>query len=235
MLSNICSPCLFLSTICFAFLLLSPTHSAAAPSAQTAQTASNECIFEWNVTARGIALGITRDTVRWSPTSNSVVSFFTPNAVAAMLGAPSVERRWSMSSDKKITRGEKRYNGKKEIESESAKWMAKGNELWQINTLGESIEATSPQGIASSRYIDSSVFAYLALIGQPLEEGTGSVWVMTRSTPYQASTLKNNETMQYSSGNKRGTVWVSASKPTKMSFSEGADKFEASVVSSNCN
>ena len=190
----------------------------------------NECAFQWEVRARGISLGITHDTVRWGKASTSVVSLFTPNAIASMLGAPTLERKWFSSRNQGIVRDENKYKGKDE--PDKVRWTVKGDKLWQNVNQEARQESAAPEG--ASRYIDSTIFAYLDLVGQPLDSKPAQVWVLNRQAPYQATTERKYDAVEYSASNKRGTVWISAGKPTKLSFSEGSDKFEARVVSSNC-
>lgn len=191
----------------------------------------NECSFQWEVRARGISLGITHDTVRWGKASTSVVSLFTPNAIASMLGAPTLERKWFSSKNQGIVRDENKYKGKDE--PDKVRWTAKGAKLWQTVNQEPRQEFPAPDG-ADMRFIDSTIFAYLDLVGQPVSTEPTTTWVLNRQAPYQASTSRTNETVEYNAGNKRGTVWVSAGKPTKLTFFEGRDNFEAKVVSANC-
>lgn len=200
---------------------------AASPSGQTSQ----ECTFEWQIRARGIAVGTSLDVVRWGgPAGVSVVSHFTPNAVAAVLGAPTMERRWS-SNAKGIEREETKTKGK--MEHERVLWSTKAGSglLSQKVGLGEPQEHPAPTGPV--RFIDSTVFPYLELVGQPLEAGT-ALWVLNRQAPYPAAAKRSETTLEYTADNKHGTVWISTAKPTKLAFTEGRDSFEATVVSTQC-
>lgn len=77
------------------------------------------------------------------------------------------------------------------------------------------------------------MFPYLELVGQPLEGGA-ALWVLNRQAPYPAAAKRSAATLEYTADNKHGTVWVSATKPTKLAFTEGRDSFEATVVSTQC-
>ncbi len=190
-----------------------------------------ECSFEWQIRARGIAVGTSLDVVRWGgPAGVSVVSNFTPNAVAAVLGAPTMERRWS-SNAKGTQREETKTKGK--MEHERVQWTTKAGSpvLWQTVGSGQAQEYPAPTGAV--RFIDSTVFPYLELVGQPLEGGT-ALWVLNRQAPYPAAAKRSETTLEYTAANKHGTVWVSAAKPTKLAFTEGRDSFEATVVSTQC-
>lgn len=209
------------------------TLAHAAPEVETSLNqipTMNECSFQWEVRARGITLGITHDTVRWGKASTSVTSLFTPNTIATMLGAPTLERKWFSSRNQGIVRDENKYKGKDE--PDKVRWTVKGDKLWQNVNQEARQESAAPEG--ASRYIDSTIFAYLDLVGQPLDSKPSQVWVLNRQAPYQATTERKDDAVEYSASNKRGTVWISAGKPTKLSFSEGNEKFEARVVSSNC-
>lgn len=192
----------------------------------------SECTFQWEVKGRGITVGISHDTVRWGKASTSVVSLFTPSRMASMLGAPTVERKWFSSKNQGVQREENKYKGR--AEPDKVRWVAKGDKLWQTVNQAAHQEFPAPAGVSARQYIDSTVFAYLDLVGQPLPAEPAKAWILNRQAPYQANTQRTAATVEYSAGNKRGIVWVSAGKPTKMSFSEGNDKFEARVVSTNC-
>lgn len=212
-----------------------------ALSTKSQATSPGECVFQWNVQARGFSLGITQDTVRWSKASASVISRFTPNAIASALGAPVLERKWTSSAKQGISREEAKYKGTDE--PDKVRWTVTGDKLWKNVNRGEPQEFPAPAGANAGlvkpgapgvRYIDSTVFAYLELVGQPLADGPALAWVLNRQEPYQANTKKTADTVEYNAGNKHGIVSISNGKPTKLSFSEGSEKFEATVVSADC-
>ncbi len=192
----------------------------------------NECAFQWEVLAGGITLGTTHDTVRWGKTSTSVVSLFTPNTIATMLGAPTLARKWFSSGNQNIVREENKY--KREAAPDKVRWTANEGKIWKNVNQDTREEFPAPAGSPDIRYIDSTIFAYLDLVGQPVAETPEPVWVLNRKAPYKATTQRTSDTMEYHAGNKHGTVWVHMGKPTRLSFSEGNSKFEARVVSSNC-
>ena len=213
-----------------------PSHAyeaASAVPAAASTAALNVCSFEWEVRARGIALGITQDTVRWDSNSSGVVSKFTPNAMASILGAPTVERTWSSSKSQGIVREENKYTS--EEAPYNVRWAVKGTKMWKTVNKQPRDEFPTPAGIPGQRYIDSSVFPYLDLVGQPINAAPTQAWVLNQRDPYQATMQRTAESAEYSAGNKRGTVWLTEGKPTKLSFSEGTEKFESTVVSSKCN
>ena len=153
----------FILALCLPAVFCASSALAAAPMF------AQECTFEWQIRARGIAVGTSTDVVRWGTSSGvSVVSHFVPNAVAAVLGAPKMERRWA-SSSLGVQREETKTKGK--MEHERVQWTTK----------------------------------------------TGT-----------------QDTLEYTADNKRGTVWISTGKPTKLAFTEGRDSFEATVVSTQC-
>ena len=226
--------------VCLAQAL--PLEMVQTKSPVQTEVLTHECHFQWDVKARGLSAGTTRDTVRWSNGSLSVTSLFTPNAMASVLGAPTLERKWmSSSANKSISREETKY--KATGESEKTRWTVKGGKLWKNFNLGARQDVPAPEnataglvvpGVPGIRYIDSTIFAYLDLAGQSLAMGPSVAWVLNRQAPYQANTQRTADTVEYSAGNKHGTVYLSAGKPTKLSFSEGSEAFEATVVSTDC-
>ena len=236
-------------TILFAAFTLPFVCLAQALPLEMVQTKSpvqtdmtKECQFQWDVKARGLSAGTTRDTVRWSNASLSVTSLFTPNAMASVLGAPTLERKWISSSvNKSISREETKY--KTTGESEKTRWTVKGRKLWKNVNSDTRQDVSAPEnataglvvpGTPGIRYIDSTIFAYLDLAGQPFATGPSLAWILNRQAPYQANIQRTADTVEYSAGNKHGTVYLTAGKPTKLSFSEGSEAFEAIVVSTDC-
>ena len=221
-----------IAMLAFLVLLASPnpapaqtTELAAAPS-----TTPNECTFQWEVQARGVTLGITQDTVSWTADSSRVVSVFTPNAMASLLGAPMVERLWTSSKVRGIVREENKYQTKNA--PYNVRWTIPGTKMWKNVNQQPREEFPAPAPVLS--YIDSSVFPYLELVGLPIINSPSQAWVLNQKEPYQATLKKTDTTAEYNAGNKRGTVWVNAGKPTKLSFTEGTETFESRVVSSKC-
>ena len=215
----------FILALCLPAVFCASSALAAAPMF------AQECTFEWQIRARGIAVGTSTDVVRWGTSSGvSVVSHFVPNAVAAVLGAPKMERRWA-SSSLGVQREETKTKGK--MEHERVQWTTKTGTgvLWQTVGSGEPQEHPAPTGAV--RFIDSTVFPYLELVGLPLESGS-ALWVLNRQAPYPAAARRTQDTLEYTADNKRGTVWISTGKPTKLAFTEGRDSFEATVVSTQC-
>lgn len=192
-------------------------------------SAANECSFVWSVKARGLVAGETRDTVSWDTAGNvNVHSMFTPSGVARVLGAPSMERRWTASKGQNVVRDEIKYKGSA---PDAVRWATRGPNLLKT-TNGETTEVPAPG--AGVRYIDSTVFPYLALVGEAIPSGQSTAWVLSRSGAYQAAVQRHPDTSEYQAGNKHGTVWLSNAKPTRLTFSEGNDTFEATVVGHQC-
>ena len=233
------SPALLALAMPVLIVLLSPSSTLAQSNSlpdasETAATTATrkECSFTWEVRARGIALGITQDTVSWDNNSAKVVSLFTPSAIASILGAPTVERMWFSSKSQGIVREENKYT--RTDAPYNVRWAVKGTKMWKTVNKQPREESPTPTDAPGQRYIDSSVFPYLDLVGQPINAAPTQAWVLNQGDPYQATLQRTTETAEYSTSTRRGTVWVSAGKPTKLSFSEGTDKFESTVVSSKC-
>lgn len=189
-----------------------------------------ECSFLWSVKARGLVAGETRDTVSWDTAGNVTVhSMFTPSGLAKTFGATVIERNWLASKGQRVVRDEIKY---KSSGHDGVRWATKGNSLWKTTSAGEQTEIPSP-GLGV-RFIDSTVFPYLAMVGETLPAGESSAWVLSRGGAYQANVQSLPEASEYRAGNKHGTVWLSNKKPTRLTFSEGNESFEANVVGQQC-
>lgn len=231
--SSIALRLLFL--VCVLALAFTTASHASTPRFDTnpiLDAPFNECSFQWDIKARGVYLGTTHDVIRWNAAFTNVNSTFTPNVMATLLGAPALDRKWLSLKQGGIAREENKYRNKSEINN--VQWFAKNGQLWKKMNRDDPQEFSVPNSTSSLRYIDSTIFAYLDLVGQPLSKTPAQVWVLSRQAPYLATTRQTANTVEFNAGTKRGTVWLQAGKPTKLSFFDGGYTFEAYAVSSNC-
>lgn len=174
----------------------------------------------------GMDIGSTQDTVSWSHERTTVSSLFTPSRNAQLLGAPSIQRRWSYAPDEGTLREEKTTT---KDTNETVQWAIQNARL--VRTDGSGKREEFPSTATAHRYLDSTIFPYVALTGLSLQ---GNEWIINNQTPYQATIRKTANRLVYDANGHEGEVELRHGVPIRLQLQTKAGLITAKQMTQQC-